>query len=53
MNALVCIFVTTGDGEEVGPPAEGEEESSNAHAPQSTIKPWQPCVQRIVTHRHG
>lgn len=47
------MFVTVGDGQEVGPPAEGEEESSNSHAAQSTIEARQAGVKRVMTHCHG
>lgn len=54
-TVCVCVFscVTVGDGKEVSPPAEGEEESSNSHAAQSSIKPRQTRVQGVMTHCHG
>ena len=52
---MPCVFVcvTAGDGKEVSPPGEGEEESSDSHAAKSSIKPQQTRVQRVMTHRHG
>lgn len=41
MCVFVCVFVTTSNSKEVGPPAESEEESTDSHAAQSAIKPQQ------------
>lgn len=49
----VCVSVTAGDGKEVSPPVEGEEESSNSHAAQSAIKARQTWVQELMMHRRG
>lgn len=52
MRMWMCICVTATDGKEVSPPAESEEESADRHAAQSAVKPGQPRVQALVTHRH-
>lgn len=54
---VVCVlnrfFFTVGNSQEVDPPAEGEEEPSNGHAAQSSIKSRQTRVQEDRIHSHG
>lgn len=52
-SVCVLLCITVGNGQEMRPPAEGEEESSNSHAAQSSIEPRQTRVQRMMTHRQG